>query len=109
MTDDPDEHVAMMFHGLVTTLQHNDVAQFDEDLKRQAEARAALRKASQARGMTASELLKAMDGDPDEAERRVQAVLDKVDREAKAAAASKEKNRQEPLPEGSFPPPPESG
>lgn len=108
MPEDPDDHVAMMFHGLVSDLQHNDVAQFDADQKKQAAARAALRKQEPSQGMTAGELLKMLDGDPAEDLKRMERELQRVEAEAKAAVAERDK-RAEPLPSGFFPPPPKSG
>lgn len=108
MPDNPDEHVAMEFHGLVSELQTNDVKRFEEERRRQAELRAQLRQADPSQGLNAGELLKRMDGDPATANRRVQEELDRVDREAKAAA-DKLKTAREPLPDGHFPPPPENG
>jgi tRNA U55 pseudouridine synthase TruB len=105
MPEDVNDHVAMGFHGLVSELQRNDVARFDEDQKKQAEQRAALRRATPHQGLNAGELLKKLDGDPEDANRRVQDDLDRIDREAKAAA---DKSKPEPLLEGCFPPPPVS-
>jgi len=107
MPEDVEEHVAMMFHGLVSDLQHNDVAAFEREQARQAAARAALRKQTPNQGLNAGELLKQLDGDPAAADRRVQSELDRIDRESKAAA-EKNKSKVAPLPEGHFPPPPES-
>ncbi len=105
MPEDVEEHVAMMFHGLVSDLQHNDVARCEEEHKRAAEQRAALRRQTPHQGMSAGELLKKLDGDPEEANRRMQADLDRIDRESKAAV-DKIKSAQGPLLEGRFPPPP---
>jgi len=109
MPEDVEEYVAMEFHGLVSDLQRNDVQRFEDDQKKQAQLRAALRHADPARGVSlnASELLKKIDGDPEVANRRVQEELDRVDRDAKAAA-DKQKVALAPLPEGHFPPPPET-
>jgi hypothetical protein len=102
--EDAEDHVAMMFHGLVTDLQQADVARFEEEHKQQVAARAALRATQPVMGMSAAELLRKLDGDPEDADRKVRDSLDRVDREAGAAAEVKDK--QEPLPMGHFPPPP---
>lgn len=107
MSDDINDHVAAAFHGLVADLQRNDVVAFDDDLKRQAAARAELR-ARAAAGMTAGELLRQLDGDPEENARKVVAALDKIDREAKAAAAATQDQRGA-MTDGHFPPPPVTG
>lgn len=117
MPEDVDEHVAFEFHGLVSDLQRNDVERFEEEQKKQALQRAMMRIASRPagphqgglpnQGLNASELLKALDGDPEAANRRVQEDLDRIDREAKVSA-DKLKTQREPLPEGNFPPPPGS-
>lgn len=106
MVDDIDEHVAAEFHGLVSDLQRGDLAQFEEEQSRQAAARRALRAEAKVVGLSAGDLLKLMDGDPADVDRKVQGALDKVEREAKAAVAGKVK--QDPLPGGHFPPPPDS-
>lgn len=108
MPDNVEDHVATEFHGLVSDLQRGDLEQVEAAHKRQAQERLLLRLAAPNRGLTAGELLKKMDGDPEEANRRVQEELDRVDREAKAAA-DKQRATREPLPEGHFPPPPENG
>ncbi len=107
MPEDVDDHVAFEFHGLVSDLQRNDVARFEEEQKKQAELRAALRRGTPNQGMSAGELLKKLDGDPDAADRKVQSELDRIDREAKVSA-DKQKVAREPLPEGNFPPPPDT-
>jgi hypothetical protein len=106
MPDDVDEHVATEFHSLVSDLQANDVRRAEEEHRRQAELRAALRRSDPSSGLNAGELLKKLDGDSETDARRAQAELDKIEREAKSAA-DKAKARQEPLPDGHFPPPPE--
>jgi hypothetical protein len=108
MADDPDEYVAMMFHGLVSELQANDVSRFDAELKRDREARAALRQQDPKLGMNAGELLKKMDGDPADVQRKIQDDLAKTSKDALAAAVAKDP-KNEPLPIGHFPPPPTSG
>lgn len=107
MPDTGDEHVAFEFHGLVSELQRGDVARFEEEQRKQAEQRAALRRETPGQGLNAGELLKKIDGDPADANRKIQDDLDRIDREAKAAA-DKQKEKKSPLPEGSFPPPPDS-
>lgn len=107
MPDNVDEHVATEFHGLVSDLQRNDVKRFEEEQKKQADLRAALRRGNPHQGLNAGELLKQLDGDPEAANRRMQDDLDRIDREAKVAV-DKNKGKQEPLPDGHFPPPPES-
>lgn len=106
MPDDVDEHVATEFHNLVSDLQANDVKRAEEEHRRQAELRAALRRSNPSGGLNAGELLKKLDGDPEADVRRAQAALDRIEREAKTAV-DKAKLRQEPLPDGHFPPPPE--
>jgi hypothetical protein len=106
--EDPEEHVAMMFHGLVTELQTNDVTRFEAEQKREREARAALRHSIPNQGMSAGELLKKIDGDPADDQKRIEAELARMTKEAQAAAAEKDK-KNEPLPAGFFPPPPTSG
>lgn len=104
MTDDPNEHVAMMFHGLVSDLQRSDVEQFDEEQRREREARAALRSKTPDQGLTAGELLRKLEGDPRDEQRKIEEELTRINKEAQAAAS--QKVREEPLPEGSFPAPP---
>lgn len=106
MPDNPEEHVAFEFHGLVSDLQRGDVERFEEKHKLEAMQRALLRRAS-GTGLSAGELLKKMEGDPESANRRVQEELDRLERDAKAAA-DKQKAAREPLPQGHFPPPPDS-
>jgi hypothetical protein len=108
MPDNLEEYVAMEFHALVSDLQRGDVERFEEEQKKQAAQRAALRAADPSRGLNAGDLLKKMDGDPEAANRRIQDELDRVELEAKAAA-DKQKAAREPLPDGHFPPPPENG
>lgn len=108
MPDDPEEHVAMMFHGLVSDLQTNDVARFEAEQKKEREARAALRHQDPYQGMNASELLKKLDGDPADDQKRIETELARMSKEAQTAAAEKDK-KNEPLPVGHFPQPPSSG
>jgi hypothetical protein len=108
MAENPDEHVAMQFHGLIADLQRGDVEKFEADQRRQAEARSALRKQVPNQGLSASELLKGMDGNPEEDQRRLQEELTRLNKEAQTAAAAKSP-QNEPLPQGHFPPPPTSG
>jgi len=105
MPEDVEDYVAKEFHGLVSDLQRNDVVRFEEERKKQAELRAALRRTS-GQGMSAGDLLRRLDGDPADADRKVQAELDRVDKDAKAAV-DKSQSKAAPLPEGHFPPPPE--
>lgn len=107
MPEDPNDHVAMEFHGLVSDLQHNDVQRFEDDRKKQSELRAAMRRADPTIGLSAGELLKKLDGDLETTDRKVQGELDRIDAEAKAAA-DKLRVAREPLPEGHFPRPPEN-
>lgn len=106
MPEDTEDHVATMFHGLISDLQRNDVARFEEDQKKQAELRAKLRQENPERGLSTGELLKKIDGDPEDANRKMQADLARIDQESKTAAAVKAK--VEPMPDGHFPPPPSS-
>lgn len=108
MPDEVDEHVSQMFHGLVSDLQRGDVERFEAEQKREREARAALRAQQPGVGLSGSELLKKIDGDPEEAQRRIDEELARVNREAQAAAAAKDKSN-EALPQDHFPPPPTSG
>lgn len=107
MPEDVDEHVAMMFHGLVSDLQHNDVAQFEEQQRKERAARDALRAQTPDQGLNAAELLKLIDGDPAEQQRKIQDDLVRINKEAQAAVTLKDK-QTEALPEGHFPPPPVS-
>jgi len=106
-SDDPNEHVAVMFHGLVSDLQLNDVAQFEERQKAERIARDALRHQAPNHGMNAAELLKKLDGDPATEQDRINRELNRIEKESIAAAAEKDK-KNEPLPSGYFPPPPSS-
>lgn len=106
--DDVNEHVAQMFHGLVSDLQRGDVERFEAEQKKEREARAALRSQQPGIGMSGSELLKKLDGDPEDAQRRIDEELARINREAKAAADAKDKSG-EALPSDHFPPPPTSG
>lgn len=108
MPEDPDEHVAMEFHGLVSDLQRGDVERFEADLKHQARLRAELRRSDPDRGggLSAGELLKKMDGDPEAAGKKLQDELDRAASEAKVAT-DKQKEVRAALPDGHFPPPPE--
>lgn len=108
MPEDPEDHVAMMFHGLVSDLQTNDVARFEEEQKKERAARAALRHQIPNQGMNAGELLKKLDGDPADEQKRIETELARMSKEAQAAVAEKDK-KNEPLPSGHFPPPPTSG
>jgi len=104
--DDIENHMAESFPMLVGDLQRGDVLRFEEEQKKDRAARLALRQEGN-RGMTAGELLKKMDGDPTDHQRQVDVELDRMSKEAQAAAASKDK-QNEPLPAGHFPPPPTS-
>lgn len=106
MAEDPERQVAEIFPTLVADLQRGDVARFDEQQKAERVAREALRRENQP-GLTASELMKKIDGDPADDIRRIQDELTKINKDA-AAAVSKVK-KEEPLPSGFFPPPPRSG
>jgi hypothetical protein len=108
MTEDVNNHVAQIFPTLVSDLVRSDVDRFDAEQQKDREARAALRKQRQETGMTAGELLRNLDGDPDEAQRRLQEDLARTNKEAQAAVAEKDK-KNEPLPSTHFPPPPTSG
>lgn len=108
MPEDVEEHVAEMFHGLVSELQRNDVTQFEQERAKEAALRAELRRANPHQGLNAGELLKKLDGDPEVSDRKMQADLDRIDRDAKVSA-EKVAGKRDPLPEGHFPPPPESG
>lgn len=105
---DDEEHVAMMFHGLVSDLQRNDVARFEAERKKERDARAALRHEAPNCGMNASELLKKLDGDPAEEQRKIETELARMGKEAQAAADLKDK-KNDHLPIGHFPPPPTDG
>jgi len=107
MADNPDEQVALLFHGLVSDLQHNDVARFEEEQKKERAARDALRHQAPNCGMNAAELLKKIDGDPAGDQKRIDNELTRISKEAQAAVDKEKKN--EPLPIGFFPPPPTSG
>jgi hypothetical protein len=104
---DPNDHIAQQFHGLISDLQRGDVERFEADQRKQAEARAALRRQVPNQGLSASELLKDMDGDPEEEKRKIQEELMRLNKEAQAAAAAKSP-QNEPLPAEFFPPPPTS-
>jgi hypothetical protein len=107
---DPNETVALMFHGLISDLQTNDVERFEAAQKKEREARRALRHQDPAyQGMNAGELLKKLDGDPADDQKRIDAELARMSKEAQAAAAEKDKDKNAPLPAGYFPPPPTSG
>lgn len=108
MPDDIENHMAESFPLLVADLQRNDVARFEAEQKKLAEQRAALRKQEPNQGLTAAELLKKIDGDPDEAQRKLEDDLVRISKEAQAAVAQKDKQNA-PLPAGHFPPPPTSG
>lgn len=109
MADNPDEQVALLFHGLVSDLQFNDVAKFEEAQKKERVARDALRHEAPNHGMNAAELLKKLDGDPADEQKRIESELTRMGKEAQVAAAEKEKTKNEPLPIGFFPRPPTSG
>lgn len=109
MSDDLENHMSEMFPGLVADLQRNDVARFDAELKKDAAARAALRAKDPNAGLTGSELLKKIDGDPAESQRAIEEEFDRIAKEARAAVAAKDKeNQAAALPVGHFPPPPTS-
>jgi hypothetical protein len=108
--DDLENHMAESFPLLVSDLQRGDVLAFEEKQKKEREARAALRAQDTTnQGMTASELLKKIDGDPLDGQRKVELELDRMAKEAQAAVAKKDKQQNEALPAGHFPPPPTSG
>lgn len=106
---DPNNHMAESFPLLISDLQRGDVARFEADQKKDREARAALRQQNPDQGLTAGELMKKIDGDPVEGQRKVEVELDRMSKEAQAAVAQKDKSSNEPLPAGHFPPPPTSG
>lgn len=108
MPDDINEHMADSFPLLVADLQRADVQRFEDEQKRDREARAALRAQEPNQGLTATELLKKLDGDPADAQRKAEDDLARINKEAQAAVAQKDKTN-EPLPAGHFPPPPTSG
>lgn len=106
--DDIENHMAESFPLLVSDLQRNDVAAFEEKQKLERMQRALLRQNQPNQGLTAGELLKKIDGDPADAARKVEVELDRMAKEAQDAAAKKDKSN-EALPAGHFPPPPTSG
>jgi hypothetical protein len=108
MPDDIENHMAESFPLLIADLQRGDVVRFEAEQKKLAEQRAALRQQTPNQGMTAGELLKKIDGDPEAAQRKLEEELARIGKEAQAAAAQKDKSN-EPLPAGHFPPPPTSG
>jgi hypothetical protein len=108
MPDDIETHMAETFPLLVADLQRGDVVRFEAEQKKLAEQRAALRQQTPNQGMTAGELLKKIDGDPAEGQRKVEEDLARINKEAQAAATLKDKSNEQ-LPAGHFPPPPTSG
>ena len=85
-----DEHSAQIMPMLMSDLIRSDVERFEEEQQKDKAARAALRKSSNA-GMTMGELLKDIDGDPEEAQRKLQDELAKLSKEAQAAVAERDK------------------
>jgi hypothetical protein len=108
MPDDIENHMAESFPLLIADLQRGDVVRFEAEQKKLAEQRAALRAQTPNQGLTAAELLKKIDGDPADAQRKVEEELARISKEAQAAAAQKDKSNEQ-LPAGHFPPPPTSG
>lgn len=108
MPEDVEDHVAQMFHGLVADFQSADLKQAEAELLKEREKRAALRHSQPNHGMNAGELLRKLDGDPADEQRKIQDELTKIEKDSKAAAAAKDKSGEQ-LPQGFFPPPPTSG
>lgn len=106
--DDVENHMAESFPLLISDLQRGDVQRFEQEQRKQGEQRAALRQQIPNQGLTAGELLKKIDGDPADGQRKMESDLDRIAKEAQAAVAHKDK-QNEPLPTGHFPPPPTSG
>lgn len=106
--DDIENHMAESFPLLVSDLQRNDVAEFEKKQELERMRRKLLRLTQPNQGLTAGELIKKMEGDPADGQRKVEVELDRMQKEAQAAAAQKDK-ANEPLPAGHFPPPPTSG
>lgn len=108
MPDDIENHMAESFPLLIADLQRGDVIRFEQEQRKLGEQRAALRQQTPNQGLTAGELLKKIDGDPAEGQRKMEEDLARINKEAQAAAAQKDKSN-ETLPAGHFPPPPTSG
>lgn len=103
---DPNSFMSESFPMLIAELQGNDVKRFEEDQRKQKDARAALRRLDPDLKMTAGELLKSLDGDPELSQRKVDDELARINKEAQASVAARDK-KNEPLPVGHFPAPPE--
>jgi hypothetical protein len=107
MPDDIETYMAESFPLLISDLQRGDVVRFEAEQKKLSEQRAALRQQTPNQGLTAGELLKKIDGDPAEGQRKMEEDLARINKEAQAAAAQKDKANEQ-LPAGHFPPPPTS-
>jgi hypothetical protein len=82
-------------------MQRAEVENFEKRMASERAARLALRQPQD--GLTAGQLLKKMDGDEQDAQKRLDDELEKVRQEAAAVAARKDKDVE--LPPDHFPPP----
>lgn len=102
---DPNEYIAEAVHGLIMSVQENAVLEADRAHEEDRRRRIELRMARGETGVSASELLRQLaDDDPERQSQRLTDEMDRVEKEAAAAAAAKEKTNEQ-LPADRFPAP----
>lgn len=101
---DTNEFIADSFHGLVIAVQDNAVAEADRARADERAKAQALREQAKL-GINTSELLKAMSGDDQETQQaKLDAEMERINREAAEAAAEAEKAGIQPV-TAKYPPP----
>lgn len=99
---EPD-YVAEAFGTLIADLQRGEVEAFEQRMADDRRRRLELRRAAGDISLSAGELLKKIDGDPLEAQRKLDEELERTRRESATAAARKDKANE--LPQDHFPAP----
>lgn len=106
MSEDPEKHIAPMFHTLVGDVQANAVTELDEEYERDRQWREEQRQ--RLGTLNSSDLMRQIAGEltQEEAHAKLNAELDKINREAKEAATAQEESTNEQFPTDHFPAPP---
>lgn len=99
---EPD-YVAEVFGSLIADLQRGEVEAFEQRMAEDRKRRLELRALAGDNTLSAGELLKKIDGDPADAQRKLDEELERVRREAASTAARKAKTDE--LPQDHFPAP----
>lgn len=103
MSDPLDDFVGEGFHGLISSLQENDLKAFENQRQEEREKLNAVRAANN-QGMNISELASSA-VEAKKAREQLDASLDKMQQDAADAAAKKEADAKQELPVDRFPAP----